>query len=307
MVVRFIARGATLLAVIALPLLLTGCVRYTVDAQINSNDTISGSFVFALSKEAIAQTYDNETQYLAELKKYLVAEPGSGDSELLVPPRPKDGEVTLSVYRVGKMLGYRQRFDRVPLSELEPSLISVRHVDRRFIVDVKATFLNSEKLEGPLRAGSETAAPPSTPPSGDATGQLAEQLRSQGVDPDLVLGDNRPDLRMQLSFPGEIIAGNGAVEGRTVVWKLTLGNTSDLHVSAWDSPRNRSWSTQLFLAICAVGGLGVLYQLIRYRLRRRGAAAGLPAEVEPPPLGFAGLPSLGGDGEPPTDRTNVRL
>ncbi len=302
MTARLASRRVNFLALVVLPLALTGCMRYTVEAEIHRDETISGSFIFAVKSEFVDRLFGGEARFLPELRKQLTAD--SGELKLLVPMKPTRGDVSLSEYRSGDLVGYRQRFEGVPLAGLDRSAIRVRHVNGRFIVDVAANVIGLGDLQLGRKPGDNADATGSERPSSpdetkdDAAKDIvADQLRSEGVDPDTVIGDQRPDLRIRLTFPGEIIATNGTVDDRSVSWRLTFDDKRTLHVSAWDSPRNRSWLPQLVLAICAVGGLGVLYQLIRYRLRRRGTAAQLPAEAQPPSLGFAGLPTLGGDSE----------
>lgn len=309
-------RRAALLALVVLPLALTGCVRYAVDAEISRDNTISGSFVFAAKTEFVEELFENETRFLSELKKQLTAD--TSESRLLVPMNPARGNVSLSEYRSGDLVGYRQRFDAVPLAELDPSVIRVRHVDDRFIVDMSADVIGLGDLQwergfdddsdgDSADSGSLSGGAPRSGLPDEAEDLVAEQLRSEGVDPETVIGDQAPELRIRLTFPGDVISANGTVDDRSVLWQLKFDDTRNLHVSAWDSPRHRSWLPQLFLAICALGGLGVVYQLLRHRLRRRRGSGGLRAEPELESPGFAGLPTLGGDAEAAGPRPGGRV
>ncbi|MGH3545326.1 MAG: LppM family (lipo)protein [Mycobacteriales bacterium] len=321
---RFWPRLA-LVALTLLPLTLTGCLRYAVDGEIRRDNTISGSFIFALKSELVDRLFGGEAPYLAELKKQLNAEPMK--RKLLVPMKPNRGRVNLEVYRSGDLVGYRQHFDRVPFAELDPERVVIDRNQRRFIVDVDADLIGFADLNLGVAPGGESS-PAATPSPGggprvrigdeladrgaadggtegpdagvvDADDVVAGQLRSKGIDPDTVIGDQAPQLSLRLSFPGEVISTNGDVDGRSVSWRLSLDDTRTLHVSAWDFPPKRSWTTELFLTICGLGGLGLLFQVLRFRRRRRSmhgrGTAGFSSEPAPLPLGFAGLPSLGGD------------
>ncbi len=294
------ARTVTVLAMLAVLLVcLTGCMRYTIDGKIDSDDTISGSFIFALSKATVGELFGSEGSYLAELRRQLTQPGGADGSKFLVPPRPKHGTVNIAVYRSGDLLGYRQHFDQVPLHELDRSTFRASHTDGRFIIDIHSNFIDLQKFQDSLRAAGAAARSSSPPPSAaprptvNPSAQLSDELRSQGVDPETVIGSRKPDLKIRLEFPGQIISANGDVNDRRVSWELSLNSRNVLHVSAWDTPQHRSWLWQVFFGVCAIGAAYALYQLLRRWVRRRSGAAALQPESELRSLGFAGLPTLG--------------
>ncbi|PZS10801.1 MAG: hypothetical protein DLM55_03145 [Acidimicrobiales bacterium] len=294
------ARTATVLAMLTVLLIcLTGCMRYTIDGKINSDGTISGSFIFALSKATVGELFGSEGSYLAELRRQLTQPVSAGGSKFLVPPQLKHGTVNIAVYRSGDLLGYRQHFDRVPLRELDRSTFKASHTNGRFIIDIHSNFIDLQKFQDSLRDTSAAARSSSPPPSAaprpttNPSTQLSDELRSQGVDPETVIGSRKPDLKIRLEFPGQIISANGNVHDRSVSWELSLNSRSVLHVSAWDAPRHRFWLWEAFFGVCAIGAAYVLYQLLRLWVRRRSGAAVLQPEPEPRSLGFAGLPILG--------------
>jgi hypothetical protein len=283
---------------------LTGCFRYHVEAEIHRDDTISGSFVLAFETSFISAVYGDEGRFLTDIKQQFAKAKKPSDSGLLIPPRPRGGRSKLNVYRAKGLLGYKQTFSNIPFSELEQQFFRIRHVNKRFIVDINAAVLDSGVLERAITEQAQQATaqlgsqPTGDQPDGDAANkEFEDKLRQQGIDPDTAFDPDNLDVRIRLSFPGGIISSDGDSHGRSTQWQLKLDSGRSLHASAWDAPRHKSWLLEIFFGLCAVGLAAMVFQFLRYLVRKRGSHVKLAPEPEHHSLGFAGLPTLGGDVE----------
>ncbi|MGH3429897.1 MAG: LppM family (lipo)protein [Mycobacteriales bacterium] len=305
-------RGRTIsrvLGVVALTLgmtmSLTGCFRYHVEAEIHRDDTISGSFVLAFETSFVNAVYGDEGRFLADLKQQFTKAKKPSNSGLLIPPRPRRGRSKLSVYRTKGLLGYKQTFSNIPFSELEQQFFRIRHVNKRFIVDINAAVLDSGILERAITEQTQQTAtaqldsqPSGGPLDSDAGNkEFEDTLRQQGIDPNTAFDPDNLDVRIWLSFPGGIISSDGDSHGRSTQWQLKLDSGRNLHASAWDAPQHKSWLLEIFFGLCAIGLAVMVFQFLRYLVRKRSSRPKLAPEPEHHSLGFAGLPTLGGDAE----------
>ena len=201
---------------------------------------------------------------------------------------PSDVEgATQEPYEDDTFVGTKVIFDSVPLAELQrssdpDSLSIVREGDRFEVTGVLDLSTTDRELQGnPLE------------------GQITEAF-------------DTAELRIAVTFPGEIIETNGQVDGTTVTWEPKFGERTELTAvasasgdgaeaaadgdsggtgaSADPSGEGSGDSPLIFLPIglVLIAGLFVLYLVMR---RRRGSSAGAP--TMPP---GAGLP---GDASPP--------
>lgn len=301
---RLCHRVVTVALLAGMVFALTGCFRYTVDGEIHRDGTLSGTFVFALKQENAVKLYGAEQTFLNLLRTGLENSTGAGGPEGLVPGKPSKGKVELRVYRSGDLVGYEQRFTGIPIGDLNPKTLTIRHRDSRFIVDINVDFLDPNALKQDSRP--ERTSPAPSKDTTELQRDLENRLRGEGVDPDLVLGKGSPDLQVRLRFPGEIISANGTVSGRTVTWRLVLGKQKSLHASAWDKPERSWWWVYLIVVVVAAWPTYLVLRWLGRRLRgwwlrRRERRPGrLPPEPEKIDLGFEGLPALGepDEGEP---------
>jgi hypothetical protein len=97
-----------------------------------------------------------------------------------------------------------------------------------------------------------------------------------------------PDLRVQVTFPGEVTATNGQKDGATARWTPTLGQRNELTATALATGGSTSSSGWLVL-VAVVGGLAVLTAGLALFLTRRREQSRpvpltpLPSDTEPPP------------------------
>jgi hypothetical protein len=92
---------AKVAAVGALALLLTGCIKLNIDLQLNTDDTVSGSMIFAFDKQLLELTGQSADDVLGSSAPLPTDQPG-------VSSKPYDD---------GKYVGQEITFDSVPLTE----------------------------------------------------------------------------------------------------------------------------------------------------------------------------------------------
>jgi len=183
------------LAAVSVVLLTTGCVKVTIDLTVNSNDTVSGTMVFAISKELAALSEESES---------AATNPETGG--LL-----KDAEnVTIEPFDDGDFVGSAYTFEDLPLEEFAPEIGEEsafglsRDGDNLIVEGVLDTSSAGPELEDNPFAGAF----------------LAGLVSSS-------------DLRVTITLPGEIKATNGTVEGQTITWKGSFGTKLEMNAVSY--------------------------------------------------------------------------
>jgi hypothetical protein len=101
-----------------------------------------------------------------------------------------------------------------------------------------------------------------------------------------------PDLRVQVTFPGEVTATNGQKDGATARWTPTLGQRNELTATALATGGASSGGTGnsgWLVLVAVIGGLAVLTAALALFLTRRREQSRLipltplPSDTEPPP------------------------
>jgi hypothetical protein len=101
-----------------------------------------------------------------------------------------------------------------------------------------------------------------------------------------------PDLRVQVTFPGEVTATNGEKDGATARWTPTLGQPNELTATALATGGAASGgdsSSGWLVLVAVIGGLAVLTAALALFLTRRREQSRpvpltpLPSDTEPPP------------------------
>jgi hypothetical protein len=183
------------LAALSVVLLTTGCVKLNVDLTVNGDDTVSGTMVFAVSKELAALSEESESS-------------GTGtETEGLL----KNAEnVTIEPFDDGDFVGSTYTFEGLLLEEFAPEIGEEsafglsREGDNLIVAGVIDTSSDSEELENNPFAGAF----------------LAGLVSSS-------------DLRVSITLPGEIKETNGTVEGQTITWKGSFGKKLEMNAIAY--------------------------------------------------------------------------
>lgn len=161
---------------------------------------------------------------------------------------PDQGRVTTERYDDGDFVGTRFGFTDVPLAEFGDR---DRADDLRIVRDG-----DQFRVSGTLDLGADNAP--------RDTGGLGLDRLASGA-----------EIRIRLTFPGDVVSANGTVDGRSVTWSPEFGETVELEAVA--GATGRGSTSTLLLATGLLVGLalvaGFLYSVTR-------GTAGAP--VEPP-------------------------
>lgn len=234
---------ARLSAFAALALLLSGCIRLTMDLQVNSNDTVSGTVQLGVQKE------------LLELSGGSIDDIIGTDS-----PFPSDAPgVTVEDFDDGEFAGQQFNFDSVPISEFQDetdaeSLNIQRQGD---------TYVVTGVLD--MRGGATGAT--------GAIGATGQQILESA------------EIRVTITFPGDVAQANGAVDNNTVTWEPKFGERLELTATASaiddgdaGGGGGSSLTTILIIAAIVIVALVVVFLVMK---SRRGGGGGAVAPATP--------------------------
>lgn len=180
------------LALSAVALLLTGCLKLDMALTVSSDDTVSGSMIFAFDKTLLAASGQSAQDAIGSQAPF--GEDVQG--------------VTSAPYTDDKFEGIKYTFAKVPLSKLSESSDS----DSLKIKRVGDEFVVTGAMD--MSQGSDTS-------TGDPTmdAQFQDAFKSA-------------DIRVSITFPGKIVSSNGTVSGNTVTWVPKLGEKTTFEATA---------------------------------------------------------------------------
>jgi hypothetical protein len=259
-------RMARLAAVGLLAVLLTGCIKLNVDFDVSSDNTVSGTMVFAFSKQLLQLTGQSAQELIGSSAPIPSSVPG----------------VSVKPYDDGEFVGEEYTFDGVPLTQFnadDPESLSIVRHGGTFTV---SGVLDLSGGTGGSGGTGASGAPSSIPGINQALGGA--------------------DIRISITFPGSVTDTNGTVDGTTVTWKPQVGQRLELRAtaSAIGSGSSSTSSIVLIVGIALVVILLIAVISLVLKGRRRGtvdAAAGMtpmvpseapamqapPAMPQPPP------------------------
>jgi hypothetical protein len=258
-VVRPGAAGLRGLFVLAVLMLLSGCLKLDADLAVGADDTVSGRYVVAYVKDP--------------------ARPSPG----LAPPREllvSRGSAQSRRYDDGTYAGTEYELRSVSFSDLA-AFAAVQQQDRQTGTLRLARDGDDVKVSG-LFDFRDTR-PVSRTPKQRAD---AERLFS---------------VRVRLTFPADVYAANGRIDGRTVTWDIPPFQLTTLSARAGALPLAPP-ATDSGPAVGAVvgtglGGLAILLAIVLLVRRRRR-----PTRAAAPPADAADFAWVLGDRAPPPAR-----
>jgi ketosteroid isomerase-like protein len=184
--------GAVMLAMLVL-VLTAGCMKLDMNLEVSSQDTVSGDVTFAISKS------------LAEM-----GQENGGDAGVPATDNLFGGEVNAEVkpFDDGKFVGSTYKLDAVPLENF-------------------ATSNDSSQLSI-VRDGDYLVV------SGllDMTGGDPDSIKEAMENPFTSALFEGTSIRVAITLPGTIEETSGVVEGNTVVWEGTMGDSLDISAKA---------------------------------------------------------------------------
>lgn len=184
--------GAVMLAMLVL-VLTAGCMKLDMNLEVSSQDTVSGDVTFAISKS------------LAEM-----GQENGGDAGVPATDNLFGGDVNAQVtpFDDGKFVGSTYKLDAVPLENF-------------------ATSNDSSQLSI-VRDGDYLVV------SGllDMTGGDPDSIKEAMENPFTSALFEGTSIRVAITLPGTIEETSGVVEGNTVVWEGTMGDSLDISAKA---------------------------------------------------------------------------
>ena len=246
--------------------LLTGCVKLDVDLTVGDNDTVSGTYIVAVDRSVLQLTGQDADQLYNQLA-----------SDFDTADLPEGASADIEKYDQDNFVGAEITVKDVPISE-------INNLGGTPAADSTSTFTLTH--DGDLyhfRAVIDT--------SSSAAGESPISV------PDQVT--NSAELRVKMTFPGEVTETNGAKSGTSVTWEPKLGTTADLTATANDSGGSSGGGgggggNRVLVIIAVIAGLAlVAVVLISLLARSRRETAPPPPEPPsgpPPGLGTLGTP-----------------
>ena len=190
------SRGKTIARVGAfamLALLLSACIKLDMNLAVASDNTVSGTIIFALNKQLIELSGQSADDLLGS-----------------AAPVPSDVQgIETQPYEDDNFQGQQFTFDAVPLSEFNQE---GGDADQLRITREGDTF----EVTGALDLSSAGA----TGASGVSGFPGAEEIFQSA------------EMKISLTFPGEVQSSNGQVDGNTVTWVPTVGERLELQATA---------------------------------------------------------------------------
>lgn len=188
-----------LFVVVLLVLLTTGCIKLDMDLEVNSDSTISGSMIFAVS-DALNELAEGEST-------------GTNSDELF---DTKAEGVTSEPYDQGGFVGEKFIFDRVPASAFKGK-------------DGDASSLSIARegdlvtLSGNLDLRTETGDTDQSA-EGDLFGDAFSSALAKSI-------FSSAELRIRVKFPADVVSTTGTLSAdkRTVTWEPKIGDNVNLN------------------------------------------------------------------------------
>lgn len=267
---RFRRTAAVLSVAIIAALMLSGCVKLDMALSIQSNDTVDGTVVFAVDKS------------LLELSGKSAEEAWkSGSTSAPFPTSATSGSVTTKVYDQEGKYGETYTFASVPLSEFDGTSATGKDDKSIKIMHQGDYFVVSGVLD--MSQASQTS-------SGNGSSASAQPI------PAALLKSF--EIKIALTFPGEVVEHTGTLDGTTVTWAPQGAEKVVISAKAKDKAETTLASVVtkvLPWAVAALVLLGLALLLVLF-LRRAGGSRS-PADQLP----VDGLPAAPAAGAPPTD------
>jgi len=223
------------LGIAALATALAGCLKVDMSLEINDDDSIDGHVIMAFSDEVAELTGQDPETLAQQFEDEVMDDAPEG--------------VTQEPYEDDEFQGTRLVLDGVALDEFDVSddeTLSIVHEGDEYRVNGVLDMTGAEAF-------------------GDLSGEEQELIGR--------FADSM-DVRVAITFPGDVIEHNGELEGRTVTWTPEFGETLDVQARAEDTAGSSFpwWIVGVGAALVAVAAMVLL------ALRRRPDATAATAE-----------------------------
>ena len=270
-----------LLTVTAL-LALSGCVKLDADLEVHDDETVSGTMTLAMSKKAIAmveEMAESMGDFGAELDALDSASDSGSDSESgsdtgkdtgkdadeegtddvegltsdlteeLFPTDDLPEGAEVEAYEDDKFIGQTMTFSRIAVGELG-DFIAATSDDEGAKSDSGDGWSLTREGDTYVFEGDAVLAEESAEDEAGAMGM-------EGLFDD-------SEIRISVTFPGEVVESNGEVDGNTVTWRPAFGDTLQMRAQAEASAGFPVWP-----AVGALSGVLLLGGMVLVALRQR--------------------------------------
>lgn len=230
---------------------LSACFKMDVDLELSADDTVDGTIVMAFSSE-----FRDMAGMMGEDMDMMDEMLGGGFGEL---GEDMPDYASVEEYDDGEYVGQQVNFDGAPLSDFQEGGaegLSITHEGEEFIVEGAMDMSNAEEEMGDL---------------GDLPSGMAE-------------GMSDFEIRVAITFPGEVIEHNGSLSGTTVTWEPQIGETNEIFARAQDTGGAGGFPAWLWIVIGVVVVAviaGLLYMFSRGK--GNGSASGDSVQGQPSP------------------------
>jgi hypothetical protein len=265
-------RPVRALAVAAMAVVLTGCIKMDMQLNVSEDDTVGGEIILALSRDVSA------------MAEAMGEDPSTAFGEL---GQDLPEGATAEEYEDDDFVGQRYVFEDVPLSEFtaDESGFGITHEGEEIVVDgnLDMADFDPEAMAGELGGLGGDAGE-----LGD-TDQLMESL----------------EMSVSITFPGEVTEHNGELDGTTVTWTPVPGEANEISARSADSGGGGGdgipvW-IWILIVVVVLGLAGLLFFLSRNRNQAPPAEAATVGAVPPPPASPFG-PGTGADAPTAVDQ-----
>ncbi len=255
-------RARPLLLAAATVLLLTGCVKLDVDLTVSDNDTVSGTYIIALDRSVLQLTGQDADQLYDQIA-----------ADFDPSGLPEGASAEIAKYDQDNFVGATLTVKNVPIADIN---------DLGGTADPTSTNTFSLSHDGDeyhFRAVIDT--------SSSAVGESPISVPAQVTD--------SAEIRVKMTFPGEVTETNGSKDGTSVTWQPKLGETAELTATAKDSGGGSSGgggSNALLVIAAVIAALVLIGVIVVVVLTHRQRPASVPPPPEPPSGPPPGLGSL---------------
>jgi hypothetical protein len=244
---------AVLVAAVTL-VLLTGCVKLDVDLTVASNDKVSGTYIIGIDRSLLRFTGQDADALYQQLS-------GEFDASSL----PEGASAKTEKYDQGDFVGAKITLTDLPIASLG-------------------------SLNGSTgQTGSDEF---SLTHQGDLY-QFHATIDTSSTDTSVSVPDSvtaNAEIRIKMTFPGDVTETNGTKDGNSVTWQPKLGQSADLTATAKDSGGGGGGgggSSPWLIVLGILAGLAVvavvLVLLLRGRRRPGPPPPDAPVPAGPPP------------------------
>lgn len=203
---RRVRRSAVSLVAVATVTLLTGCVKFDVDAAVDKTAKFSGTLTYAVDEKVMASLQQLDTSATPAEKKQT---PDQQVTAGLAEARKLKGVTRAVKYKQGGRIGATITFKNWTAKDLLSTLTNITDSS----TDTLTVTRSGTVIELHGKIFSANNGKPNSP--------LSDSIAA-----------SKPDLRIRFTFPGKVLETNGTVSGKSVTWVPEINKVTSLDAKA---------------------------------------------------------------------------